>query len=255
MPSALADRLPHLLTLVAGAAMLLHGPIPQIAHYHDFADGRGLLGVANFADVASNLGFAVVGLWGVLRLAPQRRHPALAAGWAGYRLFFWALVLTALGSGYYHLAPDNARLVWDRLPIALACAGLLAAVHAETGRGEPRGLTAALAFVAVLSVAYWRATDLLGPGNTGDLRPYLLVQFLPLALIPLWQWLGGAPRADRITFAAALALYALAKLAELNDHALLHALGWISGHTLKHLLATAAAAVLTARLVQRTHPS
>lgn len=242
-------RLPLVLTLIALTTMLVHGPIAQLPHYHDFADARAWFGLKNGDDVLSNLGFALVGLWGLLRLAPLRHEPALAAGWAGYRLFLIALVLTALGSGWYHLAPSDARLVWDRLPIALACAGLLAAVRAETRPGtDARRDVALLALLAVLSVAWWRATDLLGQG---DLRPYLLLQFLPLALIPLWQALHGAPRADRMAFGAALGLYALAKLAELNDHQVLDALGLISGHTIKHLLATAGAAVLTMRLARR----
>lgn len=36
-----------------------------------------------------------------------------------YAVVFAGLILTALGSGYYHLAPDNARLVWDRIPIMI----------------------------------------------------------------------------------------------------------------------------------------
>jgi hypothetical protein len=74
---------------------------------------------------------------------------------------------------------------------------------------------------------------------------------LPLILIPLWQAIHRAPAADRRAFAIALFLYVLAKVAELHDHELLEILGWISGHTLKHLLATAAAAALVNRLVQR----
>jgi hypothetical protein len=70
-------------------------------------------------------------------------------------------------------------------------------------------------------------------------------------LIPLWLWIHGAPRRDRLAFGVALMLYVLAKWAELNDHALLDALGGISGHTIKHLLATAAAAVIVAGLVAR----
>jgi len=30
------------------------------------------------------------------------------------------LRLTAVGSAYHHLAPDNQRLSWDRLPMTLA---------------------------------------------------------------------------------------------------------------------------------------
>lgn len=246
-------HLPTGITVVALLAMLWHGPIPQLADYHDFAAQSTWHGIPFAADVLSNLGFALVGVLGWMRLAPARHHPALAAGWAGYRLFLLGLVLTAAGSAYYHWLPDNASLVWDRLPIALACAGLLAAVRAETrGTGDPRDMAAVLALGAVASVAWWVFTERAG---AGDLRPYLLLQGLPLVLIPLWQAIHAAPRADRVYFGAALLLYVAAKFAELNDHQVLEAWSWISGHTLKHLLATAAAALLVLGLRNRLRVS
>ncbi|HRE16480.1 MAG TPA: hypothetical protein PLW86_05345, partial [Rhodocyclaceae bacterium] len=111
-------------------------------------------------------------------------------------------------------------------------------------------VTIALALYAVASVFWWYVTELKG---AGDLRPYLLIQVLPIVLVPLLQAIYRAPRLDRLWFGAALGLYVVAKAAELNDH-LIHELTamTISGHTLKHLLASAAAALLVYRLVQRT---
>ena len=37
---------------------------PEPTAYHRFADHRSFLGIPNFADVASNLRFAVIALWG-----------------------------------------------------------------------------------------------------------------------------------------------------------------------------------------------
>ncbi|HEX8979727.1 MAG TPA: alkaline phytoceramidase [Parasulfuritortus sp.] len=249
MMKRLLTHLPMLLTVLVALAMLAYGPIPQLPHYHAFADQRVWLGLPHAADVLSNIGFALVGVWGLLALWPKRRHPALASGWPGYVLFLSALVLTAIGSSYYHLAPDDTRLVWDRLPIVLACAGLLAAVRAEgrPGAGDwPRLLL--LAAGAVASVWWWRFT---GRHGVGDLRPYLLLQGLPLVLIPLWQAIYGAPARDRAAFGLALGCYVLAKFAELYDHEIMAILGVVSGHTLKHLFATAAAFLLTRRLVVR----
>lgn len=249
-------HLPLLVTVVLCALLLARGPIAQMPGYHQFADQSLLAGIPHFADVLSNLGFALVAAWGVPRLWPMQGVPALDAGRHGYRLFLAGLLLTAFGSAFYHLAPDNARLVWDRLPIALACAGLLAGVRAECrAKPDSRAATLGLALFAVASVAWWAATEQRG---AGDLRPYLLLQALPLVLIPLWQWIYRAPRRDKLAFGIAIALYVVAKFAELGDHALLAALGVVSGHTLKHLLATAA--VLVARLVERqrapqAHPS
>lgn len=229
-------HLPLAVTVTLAAALVAHGPVAQFAHYHEFADQSVLLGVPHAADVLSNLAFAAVAVWGLVRVRPLRR---------GYLLFLSALLLTAFGSGLYHLAPDDARLVWDRLPIALACAGLLSAVRTEcvSALHEKRDVLL-LAMFAVFSVGWWKF-------SAGDLRPYLLLQMLPLVLIPLWQWIYRAPRRDRIAFALGLALYAVAKVAELYDHQVLAALGVISGHTIKHLLAAGAAAIIVGRLTER----
>ena len=246
------QRLPAQLAVAGAAVLLLLGPISQPRHYNDFADQSVILGIPHARDVLSNLGFAMVAVWGWFSLRPRRDHPALRRGWCGYRLFLVGLFLTAAGSAYYHLAPDNQRLVWDRLPIALACAGLLAGVRAET-RPDTRisQYAAVISLLALLSVAWWYYTD--HPQQPGDLGPYLYFQALPLVLVPLWQAVYGAPRPDRVWFGLAILLYVLAKLAELWDHELLASLGWISGHTLKHLLATVAAAILVGRLYWRVH--
>ena len=226
---------------VAALGMLVHGPIPQLAHYHEFADTRSWLGIPHAADVLSNAAFLVVAAWGALRVA---REPASSApSRAACAVFIAALALTAIGSSYYHWAPDDARLVWDRLPIALACAGLLAAVHAKA---YPRAAHGAwllgLCIFAAASVAWWSLT--------ADLRPYLLLQAAPLVAIPIWQAAAGAPRRERAGFAIAILLYVLAKGAELADAPILAATGFVGGHTLKHLLAAAAAAVIIAAATQ-----
>jgi hypothetical protein len=79
----------------------------------------------------------------------------------------------------------------------------------------------------------------------------VLLQGLPLVLIPLWQWSTPTPRADRLWFVAALALYLAAKAAELGDRSLFAGTGVLSGHTLKHVLAALAAAAIVVRLDRR----
>jgi hypothetical protein len=232
--------LPGAALALAAGALWWHGPVLQPADYHDFADQRAILGVPNAADVISNLGFALVGLLGLRRLARHWSAPVLAAGRDGWLLFFAALLLTSLGSAAYHLAPDNGRLVWDRLPIALACAGLLAANWRET-IGVGRWVTPALLAWAVLGVAWWRFTDLHG---RGDLRPYLLLQLLPVVLLPLLQWQHETRMPERLAVGGAMCLYLLAKVFEWADHAVFQSLTVVSGHTIKHVLATLAAALI-----------
>ena len=62
---------------------------------------------------------AVIGLRLMRRTAVEgvfrERREALP-----YCLFFLGTVLVGFGSGHYHLAPDNDRLLWDRLAMMLA---------------------------------------------------------------------------------------------------------------------------------------
>jgi len=241
-------HLPMLVTVILSGAALWHGPIAQLPNYHDFADQTTSFGIPHFADVLSNLGFALAALWGWWQLAPASRHASLKDGWAGYRLFLIGLFLTAIGSSYYHLAPDDASLVWDRLPIALACGGLLAGVRGDALKINSSLLAIVLTCAAVASVAWWHFT---GQTGVGDLRPYLFLQALPIILIPLWQWLYDIPNAERWAFAGALLLYVIAKFAELYDHEIAAILGVVTGHTLKHFLATAAAAGIVGSLIRR----
>lgn len=225
----LTQTRPNLALYVAGfliLAMAAYGPIAQLDHYHEFADQRTLFGIAHVGDVLSNIGFLLVAAYGAWRMR-GRFDPAQA-------VFFGALALTAAGSTWYHMAPDNARLVWDRLPIALACGALLAGALPKVRLALPM-----LVAFGALSVWWWSAT--------GDLRPYLLIQLAPLVLIPLIQWQTAAPMAQRKAFGLAIVLYVLAKLCEIGDQALFEALTFISGHTLKHLFATLAAFTLASQ--------
>lgn len=210
--------------------MAANGPVPQPANYHDFADQRALLGIPNAIDVLSNLGFLAAGVLGLLN---WKRGLAFA-------VFFGALVLTGLGSAWYHLNPSDASLVWDRLPIAIACAALLASVL-------PRERLSLLLLVlaAIGSVAWW--------SMTGDLRPYLLIQGAPLVFMPILQWQRNAGMKERWVFAFAIGLYVLAKLCELRDHEIFALFDVVSGHSLKHVLASLAALVLV-RYYQLVEP-
>ena len=167
---------PTILTVGMIVILALHGRIAQPSHYNEFADQSAAFGIPHAADVFSNAGFALVAIWGWLTLRPRRASDHLRAGWPGYRLFLIGLFLTAFGSAFYHLAPDNARLIWDRLPIALVCAGLLAGVRGDIQVGSRTGFDViVLGLYAVASVAWWAITDRNG---ASDLRPYLLLQGL-----------------------------------------------------------------------------
>jgi hypothetical protein len=87
-------------------------------------------GVPNFINVASNLPFLVVGALGLGLLlrhgAVGPNGPVLERAERGPLLVLFAgVLLTAFGSSWYHLAPDNDRLVWDGLPMTVAFMGFL----------------------------------------------------------------------------------------------------------------------------------
>lgn len=242
-----------LLALCALIAPLLAAwLLPSFAQpqsFHDYADQRVWLGLPHAADVLSNLPFLFAGALGLQftlfnwrnvnrsAFADQRR------AWP-YALLFLGVTLTAFGSSWYHAQPNDATLVWDRLPMALAFAGLVAGTL--TDRAPQRALQLLLAFAAVGAgtVLYWH--------STANLLPYLLMQvgFIGAALVATAYIPSGYSHTNRIY--AAASLYAVAMIFDRLDHQV-HAFlgGWVSGHTLKHLFACAAIVVVYAMLRAR----
>ena len=232
------------LGVLAAAAAFFLPPLPQDQAYHNFADQRGFFGVPNCLNVISNAPFLAVGSLGLVFLLHQRaKRPrgSFIDPWERWPfvLLFAGVGLTAFGSAYYHLAPANGRLVWDRLPMAVAFMSLFAAVIAERiGLKTGRWLLAPLVAFGVGSVVYWHLGELAG---AGDLRAYLLVQFFPLIAIPLLVVLFPLRYTRSADLLGAAGIYALAKVFELFDTQFLALGRLISGHTLKHLAAALAA--------------
>lgn len=231
-----------LLALVAPwlAAVLLPA-VAQWQSYHDFADARSWLGLPHAFNVLSNLPFLVIGALGLWHLAraPIDRRIALP-----YGLFFVGVLLTSFGSAWYHLDPRDATLVWDRLPIALGFAGLVAATLVDRAPCRSVLFGAAFASVAIASVLNWFWG--------GNLVPYLVMQasFAGVALV------ATARIPSRFTHArwlyGAAALYGAAIACEKYDRVIeAWTDGGVSGHTLKHLLAALGLYVVYAMLRRR----
>lgn len=230
-----------LLGAAAGAAALVP-PIPQDPAYHRLADDRTVLGVPNGLNVLSNAPFVVVGALGAWTLRPGAARFAEDRERWPWGVFFVAFLLTGIGSAYYHVMPDNGRLMWDRLPLAAALMGLFAAVIMERiDVGAGLFLLIPLVAVGVGSVLWWHAGEALG---RGDLRLYALVQFYPIAAVPLMLYLFRSRYTLGGAVMATVAVYALAKVFEALDGPILGLGSVVSGHTLKHLAAGAAGYVL-----------
>jgi hypothetical protein len=155
---------------------------------------------------------------------------------ATYALLFIGVLLTGLGSAYYHWNPNNDTLVWDRIPMTIVFMSLLAATVAEL-ISRPAGIRLLVPLVAigVGSVLWWHYTEMQGHG---DLRLYFWVQYYPMLALPLILWLFYTPTANPILrcLVWVVVWYVIAKIFEQLDYPIYRAIG-ISGHTLKHLAA------------------
>lgn len=232
---------------ILSASMLLAAaivpPIPQPVEYHQFADRRIYFGIPNFFNVASNVIFLFVGVAGLVFLLRMRGSDAskafidLSERWP-YLVLFLSVAMACIGSIYYHLAPDNDRLVWDRLPIAMGIMALLAATLNE--RVSPRmgvPLLPVLIATGAGSVMHWYWSEQHGAGN---LNFYIVVQFYSLLVIILLGIFFPTRYTRGADIYMALALYGVAKLAEAGDREIYDLGQVVSGHTVKHLLAALA---------------
>ena len=223
-------------TVLAIIVVLFLPPVPQDLAYHDFADQRTLYGIPNFWNVVSNLPFVIAGLLGLLLLAGKQPVPGgLPELRVACRVFFAGVLLTGFGSAYYHLDPTNASLVWDRLPMTLAFMAFFSMVIGEyLSPGLGRALLWPLLAVGILSIVYWHLTERAGHG---DLRPYGLVQFLPMVLIPMIMLMFRSRLNGAVFLWAMIAAYVVSKITEYYDAEIYMATGALSGHSIKHIAA------------------
>lgn len=226
----------------------MHPPIPQAISYHRFADGRTILGISNFANVISNFPFLIIGMIGLYSI---KRSTASRKINIIYICMFVGVLLTGIGSAYYHYRPDNNSLVFDRLPMTLVFMSLLSATLAERIDLKMGSVMLfPLLIIGIGGVMWWHITELRGEG---DLRAYVLVQFYPIVFIPLILILFArySDRRGLSQLVWAVFCYILAKLFEQFDKEIFSSSGFISGHTIKHLTAAVASWFLVRLFFQR----
>lgn len=237
-------------TILCIAAAFLLPAIPQSIAYHNFADHRDLLGIENFLDVFSNLAFLIVGISGLFIIFSGRGQFQYKSERWPYTVFFIGALLTALGSGYYHLAPDNETLFWDRLPMTIAFMGLVSSQIVD--RISIRAgliLLAPMLLIGIASVLYWQMTERAGVGNV---LPYGILQGYSVVIVLLLAWLTQSRYTRGNDLYWVFGWYVLSKLLEALDMPVLDSLGGaVSGHTLKHLAAAVAGLVVCQMLLRR----
>ena len=227
--------------LLWGLLRLAFGPLPQDPAYHRFADTRTLLGVIPRAgDVLTNLailGAAIFG-WALRpRMALAMNERAAA------NLLIAGTALTALGSAYYHQFPNNATLLWDRLPMTLTIMPALVLVLAD--RVHPLFARRALwpfTVFAAASVVFWAWSETTG---AGDVWLYAVVRIGPAVLIPLLLILRAPRYTGSPWLVTAVVLQVVLVVFEYFDHEIFAATGGVaSGHNLKHVTVGATLACL-----------
>jgi hypothetical protein len=187
--------------------------IHQDQIYHMFADTRMFFGIPNFWNVVTNLPFIVVAIYGLCRLKKINDVNEMTNKY----VILIATLMIGLGSSYYHWNPNDNTLLWDRLPMAIVFMGIVAATL--------KRFYGSLVCLGIGSVLWWHFT--------GELLPYVIVQFGALLLVTIFDW-------KRLW--AVIMMYAIAKVHEHFDHQIYQAFP-LSGHSMKHLFA--AAAILT----------
>jgi hypothetical protein len=262
------------LTVVAlwGLAIGLPAHDGASLHATGFADARSVWGIPCAVDVLSNLGFLLMGLWGWVRLA-AREHARPAdggsvayvaagvtaaavansadAGRASRRawrlcaaVFFTGLIATAAGSAYYHWQPDAGRLLVDRATMAVAFAGLMGLAATERVSARAGWMLMILTLVAA-------GAALVVGQVRGNLVPWGVVQFGGLVLLMGLAGLRPTQEGSATRLGLVIGVYVVAKMFEAADAPVLAwTQGLISGHSLKHLVASLAALPVLAALRQ-----
>ncbi|KAG5548671.1 hypothetical protein RHGRI_014126 [Rhododendron griersonianum] len=248
--------------------MIVTPAIHQSEAYHDFADQREFLVSIMIYESLRYTKYTECGFqfpipcnWspGAHTLLSQELFLAEGEVW-GWSIFFIGVAAVAIGSSYYHLKPNDARLVWDRLPMTIAFTSIMAIFIIERINEQKGTVSIILLLLAgVISILYWRFFD--------DLRPYALIQFVPCIAIPLmaillppmythsayWLWAAGLylPYLHLSLYAG---FYLLAKVEEAADKPIYK---WthhiVSGHTLKHLCAAMVPVLLALMLAKRSN--
>lgn len=225
------------MTLAVTMGLLAWGPIPLGGQAHQYADERSWLGLRGAANVWVNLAMFAAGAWG-WHVTRAGRWPAqLRMPW---QLFHLCAMLSAVASGLYHA--DTGDLLFVLAHVFSAAGFVMLTLGMLAERVHSRFGTPLTCLLVLCGVATAGLVVLFGHSqpNGLDMRPLLLLEIVPVLVIPA----GALSLPGRVTRASdwigVLTFYALAKLMQSCDALVLEMSGWISGHTLMHLMLTAA---------------
>jgi len=220
-----------LITIAGIVTAFFIQPISQDTCYHQFADRRSLFSIPNCSNVVSNIPFLIIGFIGMFFSFKQ----IVLSLRLNIFIFFLGIFCTGIGSAYYHFNPTNDTLVWDRLPMTISFMAFFSIIIGEfISVKAAKRLLLPLLLLGMLSILYWKLTMAQGQD---DLRFYALVQFLPMILIPVVLLMFKTNNIQKKYFWIILLTYSVAKLFEAGDHLIFSTGEFVSGHSIKHLVA------------------
>ena len=201
-----------------------------------FSDDNEIFSIPNFNNVLSNFPFIVFGIIGITFIIKKYRGKQESTILLASLFFFLGIFFTWIGSSYYHLYPTTKSLVWDRLPMVIVFMSFFSIIITENiSNTIGKKSLVYLLVIGISSVLYWYITELFG---VGDLRLYVIVQFLPLVLIPLILLMFNNSWSSTKYYWLMIGVYVLAKVFETFDEQVYVLTNLISGHTIKHLVAS-----------------
>ncbi|XBI33084.1 hypothetical protein VPH35_056447 [Triticum aestivum] len=198
--------------------------------------------IPNMLNVLLNIPFLFVGIAKLILCQYKNYFTLCLQGelWS-WTLSFAGFTAVGIGSSYYHLYPNDATLVWDRLPMTIAFTSIVAIFIIERvdGRAGTKSL-APLVIVGALSILYWSENHGSNPVCSMHCKPVMAIVIPPMYThSSYWLWTAG--------------FYLLAKVEEAADKPIYR---WthdiVSGHTLKHLCAAMVPVFFTLMLAKRT---
>lgn len=228
------------LTVVLAIAMWWVLPHADFPDYGKFADDR----LSHARNVLSNLGLVLIGAAGVPWALRHRGDDFTAS-----LTLFIGVFAAGLGSMYFHAQPlldgrlNRSALLWDRMPITMAFAGLIALVLRDRVLHRPnRFVLPFLVVVGLATALYWYWS--------GDLYPYAFFQFYTAAGTLLMIMILRPAYTEAGYVAAAVCLFGISKVFEEFD-ALIYGKWEIGGHPLKHIASAFAALMILLWLAKR----
>lgn len=181
--------------------------------YHNFVDKRKFMGVNNAMNVLSNLFF----LYPAIYLLMKQNKDDIATKTKFLALTIFGLAIT---SAYYHLKPTNHTIFMDMIFVVSLNTFVLSYFVDET-------LGYLMGILGVVSVVLWNVTN--------DIRPYALLQ-IGIALFCCYKLYETPAQGYILPILGVGISVRLVEMLDSQIYKLTNKL--ISGHTLKHILAT-----------------